>query len=398
MPAIKRCFHTVRALRKLHPEPLCGILGKHPGYLAKRKLVLPANPTPDNMPYEQIRAACMAGDIPPDLDDVLFHVSKLDTAKGWDKIQCEARFLGLSLDFSVENLSYADLAMKAWLHDWDKNKNLLEQSYARAKIHSRSSFFYFPPMKDVRRKYEKPDAKAIAALSKNLSEYFISEGLGKGTSVVFYDFEKEIWFLVRYPGQLQRHASIDEEGQPTSHVFKPEEYDAIVYHKEYGDLRLNTNRAKDHIRYRIAFGDLLLSSSNVFHPRPNVIQLNPLLGECLHIFKCDDIEGLSEIAPVEVAFSSISEPGMKHIWQADKDCDLLTHHRDKRRLFTDKGVHTVAHAKFRYRLKAHTREETVSVYAGNSLTYARDGDSAVLEEWLRRRGFFTDSLGALTDE
>ena len=365
-------------------------MGKYPGYLARRNLVLPARPAPDNMPYEEIRAACMAGDIPPDLDDVLFHVSMLGNAAGWDKIQREARNLGLRLNFSVEGLSYADLAMKAWLHDWDKNKQLLEQSYARAKIHSRSSYFYYPPTKDVRRRYKKPDAAQIAALSKCLSDYFISEGLGKGASVVVYDFEKEIWFLVRYPGQVQRHPAIDEEGQPTSHVFKPEEYDAIVYHKGYGDLRLNTNRAKDHARYRMTFGDLLLSSSNVFNPRANVIHLNPLLGDCLHIFKCDDIEGLLEIAPVEIAFSSLSQPGSKHIWQADKDCDLLTHHRDPSRLLTDRSVHSVIHAKFRYRLKDHVRKDTVSVYAGNTLTYARDGDSAVLEEWLRRRGFFTD--------
>ena len=393
MPTKKRCFSSVRALRRLNPEILCQVLGKFPDYLVSRKLSLPRDPVEDSMPYDAILDACMAGDIPHELDDVLFHVSMLGNSTGWDKIQREARSLGLLLNFSVAARSYADLAMKAWLHDWDRNKHLLEQSYARAKIHSRSSYFYYPPMKDVRRRFNTPDAEAIESFRKALSEYFISEGLGKGTNVIVYDFEKEIWFLVRYPGQVQRHPSIEDDGQPNSHVFKPEEYDAVVYHKEYGDLRLNTNRAKDHARYRIAVGDLLLSSSNVFHPRAKVIHLNPLLGESLHIFKCDDVEGLSEIAPVEISFSSVSEPGITHIWRADKDCDLLTHHRDRRRLFTDTGVHSITYAKFRYRLKDHTRKEIVTVYEGNTLTYARDGDSVAIEEWLRRRGFFVDSLG-----
>lgn len=388
----------MRALRRLHPDLLCQVLGKFPDYMSARKLSLPGAPSDINLPFEAIKDACMAGDIPHELDDVLFHVSMLGSADGWENIQREAPHLGLNLSFRGDGLSHADLAMKAWLHDWPRNSKLLEQTYARAKIHSRSSYFYYPPTKDVRQKFKVPSAEAIASFRERLSEYFVSEGLGKGTSVVHYDFDMEIWFLVRYPGPVQRHPSIDEDGQPTSHVFKPEEYDAIVYHKEYGDLRLNTNRKKDHARYRIDFGHLLLGSSNVFDPRAHVVQLDTLLGECLHIFKCDDIRGLAEIAPVEICFSSLEHPGVEYIWRANKDCDLLTYHRDKHRLLTVKGAHSVRNAKFRYRLKDHRRPEIVTVHTGNTLSYARDGDSAVLEDWLRRRLFIKDSLGILRDE
>ncbi len=350
------------------------------------------------MPYDAIRDVCMEGDIPHELDDVLFHVSMLGNTTGWDKIQSEAAFQGLRLNFRPDGLTCADLAMKAWLHDWPRNKSLLEQSYARAKIHGRSSYYYYPPTRNVLGKYKKPTDKQLAAFRDRLSEYFASQGLGKGTNVVMYDYEKEIWFLVRYPGQVERHPSIDDEGQQTSHVFKPEEYDAIVYHKQYGDLRLNTNRKKDHSHYRVVFAELLLSSSNVFDSRAKIVQLDPLLGECLHLFNCEDVEGLAEIVPVEICFSSLAHPGVEHIWRAEKDCDLLQYHRDKKRLLTDTKAHSVRYAKFRYRVKDHTRKETVTVHAGNTMSYARDGDSAVLEEWLRRRGFIKDSLGVLRDE
>jgi hypothetical protein len=37
------------------------------------------------------------------------------------------------------------------------------------------------------------------------------------------------------------------------------------------------------------------------------------------------------------------------------------------------------------------------VHTGKTLNYERDGDSAVLEEWLRRRKFIKDTLGLFKD-
>ena len=88
-------------------------------------------------------------------------------------------------------------------------------------------------------------ASVMQNLQEDLSSYFIAEQLGKGTHVIKFDFEQEIWFLIRYPGQLKRQMEIDPDGEPNSRTFKPEEYDAVVYHKHYGALRMNTNRVRD---------------------------------------------------------------------------------------------------------------------------------------------------------
>lgn len=334
----------------------------------------------------------MSGDIPHELDDVLFFVSALGNSPGWGKIQEEAAVQKRSLDFKPNGYSNADLAMKAWLHDWPRNQDLLGQSLARAIIHHRSSYTYYVPTKDVRKRYRTPDDAALKAFRERLSDYFEREGLGRGTSVVHYDFEKEIWFLVRYPGQVERYAAISEDGEPTSHVFKPEEYDAIVYHKEFGDLRLNTNRPSDHVRYRIDIADLLLDASNVFSPSKRVITLNPLLGKCLHIFKCQDIDGLAEIAPTEICYASLHSPGSHLIWRADKNHTLLSYRHPGDTLIPDETAHSIKYAKFQYRLRDRTRIDRLTVHAGNVLTYARDGDSSVLEDWLRRRGFIQATL------
>jgi hypothetical protein len=393
MPGPRRSFATPKALRQLNPALLCALLGKFPDYLQTRQLTLPDDPHPDQLDYEALHAACMCRELPAGMDDVLSHISLLGTAAGWERIQAEARAQGKALAAAGGKLTYADLAMQAWLWNWPLNRTLLEESYARARIHARSSYVYFPPLMDVRTRYRSPDAARLEEMRQELDTYFVCEGLGKGTSLVRFDFEKEIWFLIRYPGRWKRQRAIAEGGEVQSLTFKPEEYDAVVYHKEYGDLRMNTLRISDRTRYRILFGRGLLDTINVFAPNARVITLEPLKGACLDIFSCADIPGLAEIAPVEVAYHTAADQGRLVIWRADKQTTLLTTNRLAPRLVPD-DTDTVRYAVFRYRLKNKTRHESLTVHQGNTLTYERDGDSAVLEEWLRTRRFVKNAFAA----
>lgn len=402
-----RCFATVKALKRLNPELLCATLRMFPEYMRDCHIRLPKKPDADRMPFAAIQQACMSGNIPPELDDVLFFVCTLGTSEGWTRIQEEARFQGCALDFLPNNLTTADLAMKAWLHDWPNNRRLLEQSFARAKIYDRSSYVYYAPSRDVRSQYRRPTEAALTTLREDLSEYFVRQGLGRGTSVVSYNFEKEIWFLIRYPGHPRRYAAISDDGEPTSYMFKPEEYDAVVYHKEYGDLRMNTNRPTDHIHYRIAFAAMLLDEHMVFDRARQIVSLDPLKLDCERLFRCDDVPGLSEIALVELRYASLFYPGAKITIKADKDCDLLSYHPQRdhtAELSCEQPVppplsatDTIHFAKFRYRRRDTVRNGLLTVHAGNTLTYERDGDSSVLEDWLRRRKFITYSLPPLDD-
>jgi hypothetical protein len=391
MPGPRRCFATAKALQRLDAVLLCEVLRKFPDYLEARELSLPTDATLGPGEYEAIRGACMAGDIPAELDDVLSYVSILGTTAGWERIQEEARAQKKRLDFAVDGLTHADLAMKAWLWNWPKNKSLLEESYSRARIHARSSYVYFPPMRDTRAKYHAPSDQRLDEMRGELAEYFVAEGLGKGSNVVRFEFEKEIWFLIRFPGRLKRQVIVDDDGETESLTFKPEEYDAVVYHKDYGDLRMNTLRVHDRTKYRVLFGHALLDSSNVFAENKRVISLDPLKGKCLGIFECDDIPGLAEIEPVELAYHRMVETGREVIWRADKKTTLLASNRLAPFLVPE-DTDTVRYAIFRYRLKDREQFETLTVHQGNTMTYERDGDSAVLEEWLRSRKFVKDTL------
>jgi len=393
MAGKKRCFVTVRALKRLDETLLCEVLGKFPQYLHARGLVLPDPPDPDRLDYEAIREACLSEDIPPELDDVLFFASILGTKRGQDQIEREARARKRRLNFRTDGITGPDFAMKAWLHDWPRNRDLLEAAYAGGRIFGKSAYVYNPMFRDLRAHFREPTPELLAQARAQLEDYFANrEGLGKGTNIVPYDYPREIWFLVRYPGQKQRHPGYDEDGNAITHVFRPEEYDAVVYHKGYGDLRLNTNRVREHTQYRITFGHLLFDAANVFDPRTEMVRLDPLLGECVDLFKCDDIEGLAAVHPMEVCFSSSAQPAIRITWRADQDVSLLDHNRHGKRLLPAEA-HSVVYAKFRYRLSQRTDWGRLTVHKGRELTYERDGDCVVVEEWLRRRKFVKTPIG-----
>ena len=395
MPGPRTSFATVKALQCLNGGLLCEVFGKFPDYIKDRKLKLPALPTQDNLDYEAVRAACMTGDMPAELGDVLSFVSILGTTAGWERIQEEAVSQNKRFGFPMEGLTHADLVMKVWLWDWPKNKSFLEEANVRARVHSRSSYMYFMPVKDIRRKYRAPTDVVMDDLRQELQAYFLAAGLGKGSNVVKIECVNEVWFLIRYPGRVKRDMEFDDDGQSLSHLYKPERCDAVVYNKFYGDLRMNAKRDKDRTKYRILFGHALFDSANVFSPNKRVVTLEPLKGKCLDIFNCADIEGLAEIAPVEVGYHHLGNPGREQVWHADKDTTLLMFNKHAPWLLPS-DTDSVRYAIFRYRLRNRAKYELLTLHEGNTVTYERDGESVVLEDWVRSRTFFRNILPRIT--
>jgi hypothetical protein len=72
-------------------------------------------------------------------------------------------------------------------------------------------------------------------------------------------------------------------------------------------------------------------------------------------------------------------------WRADKENEGLPLSPSNRVIPED--TDTVLYAKFRYRLKSASKWQGLTVHTGKSLSYERDGDSSVLEDWLRGRAF-----------
>lgn len=393
MSSTKRCFSSAEGLKTRDPQVLRDLLALFPRHIASRGLVLPENATAENLDYGKIREVLMTGDIPEDLDDILHLSSLLNTAKGWSMIERQAKEDGRRLPADLPQYGYVDLAILAAIQDWPTNKTILERANARARVHSRSAYVYHAPSVDLRSHYRTPSATSLAKAREFLVGHFVAEGMvsdrqhRKATEIVPYDFEKEIWFLIRYPGRQSRHSGCDDNGEWRNFVFNPEQYDAVAYNKVYCDLRMNTKRKREHAKYRIAFSHLLFDLANAFRPTGVVVTLEPLLrNDAVNLFECDDIPGLGMILPVTMTFETFGLPPREWTEAALDGSSLLQGNPHAQRLLP-RDAHCVRSVVLQYRLKNSTRLSRLTIDEANKVSFERDGDSVVVEEWLRRRGF-----------
>lgn len=380
---IKGCFDTASKLRSHNPNILCQFLEQFPAVLKKFKIILPNPVDREAMPYDALRDALMSTDIPDDLTVLLILIGKLGTEQGWGEIEHEAGVRGVKLDFDKKDLSYSDRALMAWILAQPGNPDILEESFARSRIYSRSSYIYYPMSRDLRAKLKSPDASAISEIEAALDTYFrVDEALGAGAKVLVYDYGAEIWFLIRHPGMV-RQQGVYDHGRVKSLPLTPEHYDAVIYHKKYGDLRINSHRKKEHLRYRIAFGHMLFGEMNVFDNTRKIVNLSPLIGDCAAVCDHRDIPGLKEVAISEVCFTTGLFNHRRVTYTAPNENSMLPLDRQNRVLPSD--AETVIYAKFRYQLAGDTKYKTLTVHSGKAMSYERDGDSCVLEDWLRER-------------
>lgn len=398
---VTRCFGNARKLRAFDPEVLCAALRHFPEDMEKGGVNLPkkgVKADKENMPYEKISEYLVSGGVSEDLDDLLFYVCELGDEDGWENVKKEAKENGLRVDDRSAGLSYMGCVLQAWLTEWPKNKSLLEQSAARTQMCALSSYVYCPMTVDLRKAYRKPDRKGLKAFETRIADHFHLKGHGKGTRVIMYDFPDEIWFMIKYPGRVQIMQTYSDGEEDVERVV-PGTFDAVVYDKQHGFLRMNTkNVAEQHV-YRVGIGDLLFSESNVFRNDKRCVTLEPLKGESAGIFSCKDLTGITKVELCEVQFTDLGTTGKTITWKWNGGCNASLEQMPYSQM--ENGVLVnyplnvlppltdhVQKAVFKYTLRnSRSRSETLTVHSGNRLRYARDSDAAKIGEWLFLRKF-----------
>lgn len=394
--ATKNHFSSAAALHKFTPSVLCEFLANFPTYMRQHGVELPSPhaATPKNMPYQAICAACMATNIDPDFNRILFFATKLGDANGYAVIQDQMAFRSIRPTMDYRTCSYADIPLLVWLSGRESHSELLEQSYASLNIHSKSAYRYYAPTRDRRKEFKPLNDETRQTLVAELADHFTGDPANLQVKVIEYSYEHEIWYMIRYPGHPIKPDAMTADGKDADASYTPGHYDAVVYHKTYGDLRLNTVRKKDHQRYRISFGHALLDEENAFDPTRQLITLAPLRGECAHLFH--DQGPYPRLLPVEISYFDIDQPGLRTTLRAmKKDGDLLRYRPEHRmNSLTPETVDAIQYAKLRYKLDESSAWHNLTIHQGMDLSFERDGDSMLLEEWLRDHGFILNALRA----
>ena len=273
-----RRFASADALRTIQEPYLLDLLSPHAKYFERRGVDLAAARSA-GVDYDALVEilANPDGSIPNELVDSLYFVHEMSTPEAMDSLLDEVGRMPpksrIKLDLKPEPTP-ADVAVQVWLED----KGLLKQKHAENSVLQPRSFEYYQAAKALGRPFRSPSAKALAALEKDLGEWFAEKRRGREVRIFAFVRPDGVWFLVRHGDPYRRQGAIDK-GESSSVYFRPEKHDVLVYDVALGELRVNAASKGEKALYREKFGLHLFGDENHF---PNTGKYSLILYKDLH--------------------------------------------------------------------------------------------------------------------
>lgn len=372
-----RRFSHPDGLKAIAEEHLIALLQPHAAFFNGRGVSLPPPGQADGLDYEGIVQIFMTpdSDTPKELADALYFIHEMATPEGMDELLHEVERNGIHLDGNPDPTP-ADVAVQVWLHDRD----LLERKHAEQYLTRPRSFEYFQTETSPVPAFKNPTAKTLVVLQDDLDDLFEKKKRGRGSRVFVYPKKDAIWFLVRHGEPYKREGSL-EAGQSTSVFYRPEKHDVLVYESSIGELRINAASKWEKDLYRRKFG-LHLFGGEDFFPGTGKYTLEPLRTDGPAALVCTDVDGMEWVKLKEIHFFW---GGSENEIEIRKASDVFAAFEARGRTLPAKG--RIIRASFQVKFSDSKTPRTVTIRPSNIAQYTRDDDSAVVEEWLVKRGF-----------
>lgn len=382
----KKKFANVGVLKQFTPQHLALLLTRFQSYLDARGVRLPAEPDKDSMPYPQIVDLCMrpGPDTPEEFLDALHLISTMGTDKGRSMVEDEARHRKIALK-APGDLTNPDFALVVYL----EHRNLLEETQARAAMERKRAFSYYPlrlgndiPALDEVRQ------ESLDRLARSLDAWYANRGYAPPcssssplTTILPYDETDEVWLLIRRSSRRHRQPVLDETHGSSALTFRPEEYDALVFNRMFGEIKIAAP-PKFHEVYREYFGSVFFNDPIQFVAR-DVFALGALLSCTAARFQRNDVVGIVRAEMRGIEYSVMSSAGRRMSERSDAG-DILADRRAHETVAPSDAVN-VDELRMHFHFRAGGNGRTVVIRNGNTLNYSREADSAAVEQWLQLR-------------
>jgi hypothetical protein len=312
-------------------------------------------------------------DMPGDLVEALHLISELGTDEFFDDL------LRIAAESDVEvtdEMTAPDLAARIWL----KDPQLLERKDREGLFDRRKSFDSFRAS-DPQLAINADDLTSdFSALETELGSYFSDKKKGKGCRVIPRFAVAEVRFLVQH-GQPCRREPSRKGAQSTCTFFRPEKTDVVVLDLTNRELRMNASGAPDLRKYRELFGQHLFGNPETF-VYAEKYTLEPLRTHGEDSLRCRDVEGVDSVRVIQMDFDF---GGAFESVVTERAHDVFKALSLRRANIPEEPV--IRKAVFKVKLQGEKKPRTVSVKAGNKAGYQRGEESAIVENWLRARGF-----------
>lgn len=370
-------FTHPATFRRMKPEFLCRWLEPAREYLAARQFSLPPPGSSDPIDYERLAAIFMEPDA--EMPRYLMHsaslIYEMSTEAAMNDLLDGTRQVGISLDVG-EDPDPVDVAVQVWLHD----PTILEELHQMHQLDKPRGFVHF-----VTDQLPLPSLDELTATKKNeleteLADWFFNAKRGRHARVWMYRRPGEYWFLVRHGLASKRQEVVSATGSETL-LFRPGEYDVLVYNRKTGELRVHGCNSKEVEMLRTVFGKHLFNNPDFF-PGGARFTLAPLVEKGRASLACRDVPGIEHITLIEVQTLT---GGRHYLRQTHNAEDLFTIIEQERVVLPETDC--LVRASFLVRFSDSKKRRTIKIMGSNKLSVVRDGDTVLMEKWLDARGF-----------
>lgn len=369
-----KSFSQPDQLKRFQPEVLFRLLEPHRLFFEMKGFSIPP---PGDGEVEYLALAGILAepdeDMPGDLVEALHLISELGTDESYDDLLEIADGADILVG---EDATAPDVAARIWLMD----PQLLQRKDRETLFDRRKTFDSFEAADpDLEIKVEQLPSD-LGALEASLGAHFQQKKKGAGCRILTKSAPGEIRFLVQHGQPCRREAS-RKGTQSTCTFFRPERTDVVVLDVLNRELRINADSAPDLRKYRELFGAYLFGNADMFIYAQKYV-LEPLRAKGEDSLRCRDIEGIESVRVTQIdldwggAFENVTTERAHDVFKALqlRQAELPTEP-------------VIRKAVFKIKLKGAKKPRTVSVKAGNKAGYQRGEDSAVIEAFLRARGF-----------
>ncbi len=369
-------FSQVDDLKAIHRHSLVAFLKPHEAFFTAKGLTLPTESSQD-FDYQTLTSLFIStDDLPQDLIEALYQVNEMATHEGMQDILERCDDAGIKLALEVDPAP-TDVAVQAWL----QAPEIFERAHNEYQLDRPRSFesFFNPDIQNIP-PIKVPSADKLKSMESALMEWFSQKQCGKTVTILSFERDDGLWFLVRRGEPIKRQGAV-LDGKSSSVVYRPEKHDVMVYTPALAELRISHVAKKERELYLRVFGKHLFENDQFFSERGKYT-LDPLRRDGEDALVCSDIEGLDEIVLQEVR---IKWGGQHKEFETRRAEDLFAAYKAREKELPRHAPLVLA--KFRVTFTNTKKTRVLVIYPPNKINIKRHDDSTVLDAWMAKRGF-----------
>lgn len=369
-------FSEPKVLRSVAPEVLASFLSPHRDYLHSKGFDLPEDCSLltdfDNL---LLTAILMTPDesMPASLVDALYFTHEMAGDRAMNDLVAVADRIGL---FIPETSTPLEAAMRLWVRD----REALERAHAQKHITRSRSFEHYQAESVV--EFTDPADEKAVAMESALDEWFTKHKCGGNSKVFIYPGADEVWFLIRHGDAYKRESAVN--GYKSKGLFfRPEAFDVACYVPSTGELRIHAKTKSMRDLYRRELG-VLIAGDPYHFPGDDRYTLDPIMQDGQRSLYCKDVPGIDWIllSALRVKRRALLAKSYQVVYSAQNVFFVLMGSDER---LNDHDA--LEQAKFTVKFSDSEKARSVTLCPPNKVQVCRDSDTALVETWLRRRGF-----------